>query len=788
MVDIERLLREYHFDILKDMVELFQIQPAPRKKVDHIDVLSSTLFTPLAVEKGLAQLGAREREILLAIQRANGQVEANRLRLQLLRQGIVEPPDSSERRTYPSLSRLVLAPEERRTTFVAAIGRLMATGLVCGKGTTYSYYSNRTKIYYDNVHSLFIPEPVRTLLPAPPVVTAPGMSVDRLTRTRKGSARAFQRDLYFYWSTAHTTPFSLTKDGRLYKRDLRLVNGALLQPEDITYQDEPDCPRLIFLRLLLTDLGILVRQDSTVRGIDRPSFLGSEPTERIQQSFAHWRGGSFWNELLSVPKIRIVGVDSRIDPTPKHLAQAREHVLEHIAELHRRDVATRPSIPQQERWVPIAQLIDSLRMADYDFLFPRGYSPSSTYYYRYYGYTSVRSPYISYGNAMGWNISPGFEDEAEGWEVIEAGFIRAMLVEPLHWMGLVDIGYENDRPVAYRLTPVGEWVLGVGPEVEIPEAEGKVIIQPNFEMFALDPISDLTLAKLDAFADRITAERAIKYQLTRESTYRAQRNGWTCTQIIDTLSAMSDTPLPQNVLRTLQEWQTIHERIKIHRRTSLLQATDGTLLDQLVQSPRISASFAGRPDEAIALVVPRQGEVDELVRNLQSLGYPPARTRSATQKLRPALRIDDTGQVRFTIPLPSIYVYQQLSAFTGQDEKGRFFLTQSAVEEALAAGMTVQDVLERLRALHLGPLPRWVEIKVRAWGQYYGEAAVQTITLVQIKDRKVLHELLAEPELEGLLLPFAPNGSKALAVLAGDLDALRRALAERNIDVKEQLE
>ena len=65
---------------------------------------------------------------------------------------------------------------------------------------------------------------------------------------------------------------------------------------------------------------------------------------------------------------------------------------------------------------------------------------------------------------------------------------------------------------------------------------------------------------------------------------------------------------------------------------------------------------------------------------------------------------------------------------------------------------------------------------------------MQSVTLVQIKDEKTLHELLAEPELEGLLLPFAPNGNRALAVLAGDLSALRRVLAERNIDVKEQLD
>jgi hypothetical protein len=790
MVDAYNLLQEYHFDILKDMVELLGVSPASNKKVAHINALSSFLFTPQAVEKGLSQLSRRERETLTILQRAGGQVEANRLRLQLLRQNVVEPPEASKRRTYPSLSGIVFAPEERRMSFVAVVGRLMATGLVCGKGVTYSHYANRTKIYYDNVHSLFIPDPVRKLLPAPSPLLTPEVSVERLTHTTEGSARAFQRDIYFYWSTAHTTPLSLTKEGRLYKRDLRLVNSALLQPEDIAQKDEPDYPRLIFMRLLLTDLGVLRRDANVVHGIDHPPFLGSKPTDRIRHTFTHWRDGTFWNELLSVPKITILNADSRIDPAPRQISRARQRVLEHVAELHRAGATPASTLPQEERWVAIAQLIDSLRMADYDFLFPRNYSPSSTYYHtRYaYEYTSVRSPYISYGNAMGWSISPRFEDEAEGWEVIEAGFIRAMLVEPLHWMGLVDIGYAGERPVAYRLTPVGEWVLGVGSEVTIPEAEGKVIVQPNFEMFALDPISDLTLAKLDEFADRITAERAIKYQITRESVYRAQQNRWTSSRIIDTLNDMSDTPLPQNVSRTLIEWQTIHERIKIHRHGALLQAADGTLLDRLMQDPRVSASFAARPDDTVALIVPRQGETEELVRNLQTVGYPPARTRSASQKPRPSVAIGDVGELRFTIDLPSIYLFEQIAPFTGQDEQGRYFLTQSAVQEAISGGMTVEDILGRLRALHLGPLPRWVEIRVRAWGHYYGDVAVQTITLVQIKDEKTLHELLAEPELEGILRPFALNGDKALAVATSDLDALRRAFAERNINVQDQLD
>ena len=555
---VHNLLDQYHFSILKDMVQLLDIPPASNKKKGHVDVLAQALFTPEIVQRGLSLLGQRERQALATIQRTEGRIQARRLRLQLLRQGTILPVDDKTRR-HSTAAHNIFAPTERRTSFQAIIGRLMAVGLVCGDGIVTTSYSNRTKIQYDNVNTLYIHETVHPLLPAPPPLDSHEFQVKDLTKIDKGSARSFQRDLYFYWSTVRTTSLSLTKQDRLYKKDLRLVNSALLYPQEIGYKDEPDLPRLIFLRLLLIDMELLTCQEHKVRAAEHPRFLGRKPADRIQRTFVHWRDGMFWNEILSIPRITVAAAGTRITPAPEPIARSRKRVLKHIAELHKKLAQPEPSAQrpadeaQEGTWVPISQLIDHIRLVDYDFLLPRDFSPSnSSYYYAYYGYTSRRSPYISYGNEMGWSFSPPFQDEAEGWEIVEAEFIRSILLEPLYWMGLLDIGYTKDKPTAYRLTSVGEWVLGMGSELDIPEGEGKVVVQPNFEIFALDPISDLTLSKLDEFADRLSAERAIKYQLTRESVYRAQRNHWTAQQIIDDLQKMSVTPMPQNVTRTIQ--------------------------------------------------------------------------------------------------------------------------------------------------------------------------------------------------------------------------------------------
>ena len=51
-----------------------------------------------------------------------------------------------------------------------------------------------------------------------------------------------------------------------------------------------------------------------------------------------------------------------------------------------------------------------------------------------------------------------------------------------------------------------------------------------------------------------------------------------------------------------------------------------------------------------------------------------------------------------------------------------------------------------------------------------------------------MNELLAEPELEGLLNAFQPSKSKVLAwVSAENIDSLREVLAKRGMHIKERL-
>src|SRR5512135_712587 len=101
---------------------------------------------------------------------------------------------------------------------------------------------------------------------------------------------------------------------------------------------------------------------------------------------------------------------------------------------------------------------------------------------------------------------------------------------------------------------MGRWLLLGAEAPVIPAETGRVVVQPNFHIFAFDPIADSTLARLDAFATRLNAERAIEYELSRESVYRAQTAGMPVAAIRAWLEEVTEAPLPQNIARSLDEW------------------------------------------------------------------------------------------------------------------------------------------------------------------------------------------------------------------------------------------
>ncbi len=637
---------------------------------------------------------------------------------------------------------------------------------------------------------------VRLLSSSTPPPPPPSLDAPPLSRVEESSARAFQRDLFLYWSYVRANqPLNLTMKGELYKRDLVGINDSLLVRETIgAGVTESSFPRLVFLRDMLGALGLLQRGETSgeVTAAADAAFFQLEPAERLKRCFEVYATGAWINELAWYPSVYRDAQSAAPLPAPALVGDARRAVF-----LHLKAVAD---------WAGIAALLKRIQHLDYEFLFKRQAQQRASPYY----YGPPPHPYTANGNPLRWQFN-GVANESDGWERVEGGFIRNIVTWPLFWMGLTDLAYAESggkaagaggsqprpdataAPVACRLTPVGAWLLGAGPAPDIPVEGGQVILQPNFQITAFDPISDAVLMTLGLFAERLSVDRTAEFRLTRASVYAGQKQNWHVARVKAYLQEQTGAPVPANVDRTLDEWQAQHERITIHPHISLIHAAAPADLDTVMGDPQLARRIAARPGPTVAWLVD-QGSMDGMVETLLARERLPLVTRRSPGQAGEGDRLPpgsvvagEDGRLRFTVPAADLYLHGHLARFADPDGEG-YRLTPASVGRAARSGLGAPEVLAALQQVLRDPLPQALDLRIRAWSGHYGEAALQQVTLLQVQDAATLKELLADPDLGPLLKPFKPTASHPLAlVTAEDLQRVRGLLTERGVDLNGRL-
>ncbi|UCC64953.1 MAG: helicase-associated domain-containing protein [Anaerolineae bacterium] len=771
-MNINQVLHSYNMSVLKAMAEINGIVVNSRRKGPHVKALATALYNREAVASALSRLSPRERRALDLLILFGGSATSQRLKQALKREGLTQERAESENQYgyYRPVAGSPRRPDSPH--FEDIVARLTCLSLIVSEGNS---DPRSTVIGFAPGIRLVIPPQVMPHLPE--VTFEDDTPVPIIDIKVEASARTFQRDLYLYWSHVRDSEMRLTQQGYVFKRELKKLNETLLVPGNMGRgMGEKENPRLRFVRLLLQEMDLLKvrRGGTTINAIPVSDFWSDSPLARVQKTFQVWRDKVFWNELSHLQGIT---VQSWYTPDLSLIVVARNKVIEHLTKLPTRE------------WVALERLVNRLRMIDYEFLFSREVPDQHRYYgYGYYS-PDYDTPYSAYRNPLGWQFSP-VKDEAEGWEIVETQFIRNIITGPLHWLGVVDIGYagqvEEDgaalQPFDYQVTEIGARLLGLGDAPDLPTTKGQVVVQPNFQIFALDPISDHVLATLDQFAERVSAERAIEYKLTRQSVYAGQQRGWTTKRIVEYLEGVSDVPLPQNVARTLEEWEALHRRIVIHRRSALAQTATPEMMDALLANPVLAAHLGRHLLPTVALLKANRDAVTRLEHQLQKEGLPPARTSRPNEAHRPCLTLADDRRLIFAHKVPSIFLFTTLGHFIELGTDGNWRLTPASVQQALSRGLTIDAILKELTDLHRGPLPAWAVKAVKAWGKYYGDAHLETLTLIQIPDVATLRELLDDPELSPYLRPFIPDRGLARVDVA-HLDEVRRLLAERGMGI-----
>ncbi len=779
---LRQAIEAFRANDLSTILRTAGVNDVPKFKDEKVALWAKLMADPKRIQTALNRINGRCRKALEVLQRADGELRTERYRLLLTRAGIVKEPAAGKHRTAYFVDRQHPENAGDPKTFAEVLAALLKYGLIwthtlpAGAMTT-------TKIGFEGGRFVYIPSEVAAHLPP---VTALPHAEPPIAHVLPGSARTCQRDLYLLWSAAREAPLQLTSAELLRAADVKRLCGQLLVPETYTTgSKESDFRRIFFLRRLLMALGLLVAGEGDNAGVLSAApdmeFWEKSATERVQACYQSWRDGAWWHELWAT----YVAGSTRASGSVAHFApnqvvKARRTVLDLLTHFARKGA----------EWIALDTLSDYLRDHDEEFLVDRTTAEQHYSSYYYYSRSVVVSPYQQ--NALGWAWEKYAQDPEAGWDGVEGAFIRAVLTEGLYWLGLVDLGYL--RPVtavggtaaeglqAVRLTDMGRWLLLGAEPPAIPAETGRVVVQPNFRIFAFDPISDAVLARLDSFATRLNAERAVEYELTAGSVYRGLQNGQQVPEIIRWLESTTGAALPQNVLRSLVEWQAAFERILVRPRVGWVQTATAELADRLVAEPDLREAVIKRVDATSLMVL--ADKVDLIERRLLAAGELPVRAANAEEAQRASITLTADGAIRFVHAVPSLYVYSPLFLLADQTPDG-WRITSASVRRACSAGLDATRIIARLESLALDGVPAELQTRIKAWGKYYGDAVVQTLTLVQFRDQAVVNELCAESALAPYMQPFMPAANLGLAVVrSDDLAALRALLAERGVEIK----
>jgi hypothetical protein len=358
----------------------------------------------------------------------------------------------------------------------------------------------------------------------------------------------------------------------------------------------------------------------------------------------------------------------------------------------------------------------------------------------------------------------------------------------LHRFGLLDLAEGDGGLEAVRLSELGRHVFADGPAPPAPSG-GRIILQPNFHILAFGPVPERDLLHLERFADRAATDRAMEFVLDAGSVYRAQRQGLGCAHVIAELRTLTEAEVPQNVLRSLEEWQETHEQIVVRRGVSLLHAKDPQQIETLTALPGAAEAI-----HRLAPAFARAADGPALDALLEAADLIPVRRHDPTA--RGTVRLAEDGRVELRHKFADLYTAGRLDMLAEHDPQGGGWrLTAEAARAAKRKrGWLAETQIEAWRALCADEGPAWLERRIKRWLGSYGKARLRRAWLLELDKPEALTALQegqgrARDDASGetLTLPLRSYKPKGVPVLIDpdDLAKLRPLLEAYGIELEE---
>ena len=790
--------------------------------VQDVQEVASSLFKPVVISEALRSLGPIEQLMLRELVACGGRANSRDLAFYMTSSGLLNSGKGSEPLSTYGLGGSLYPTPHPHGVFELALHRLLLLGLLFwGKQTNFAG-RDYTNGVYDGV--LIVPQAVKHVvnetlpdeelfsvnsqeMASPEAVGAGGAvgavgAVDGSVPDIGDSVRLLQRTLYLYWSFVASLRDNNGQRGLPLVQSGLLSRSALRQVVDVLYpkmrmeqvRAETDIPHLLFIRLLLMTLGLLREQDGVLCAAPARDYFMLPLVERVRLCYRLWLETPFWNELLYLPEVALRPVPPPLEPAQKEVMQGHSTVVARVAH-------ERPG-----EWLDVATFIARTKLYVPYLLFPRQYGPRTE------RYSQGSNPY-------GWDfrLRRGWLTPREGWYQVEGGFIRSVVVGPLNWLGLVDTKTEDKRTLL-RLSPGFPLITSDSAPGIADEVPGRLIVQPNFELIALAPISEALLIRLDRFAERISLEHVAQYRLTKASVTRAIQRGLHAGAIQQIIEEAAGSEIPQNVRYSLIEWERQARRVELWQGMSLLEVDDAQLLDELFADETTRPLFGRRLAPTLAEVAAHQlaavqellwrrdylpavasaAQLDDLLENALSsaLAHEPQWRLHADGLLQPLYLVLDLYLVaeveRFTEVAPVIATNiadaenaEDITNTTPVAAKWRR-ITPASMQRATAAGLPLAAIIRFLQRYCTGGVPASFLIRLKLWSGGYGaQPAIQVEPSPMLYlSAPILHDLQSDEDLQSLLGPEIPQQGRLVRVPPENLERVVELLRERGFAVE----
>ncbi len=525
-----------------------------------------------------------------------------------------------------------------------------------------------------------------------------------VVRLESGNGEQFLRRLFLIWSEIRRQPCKRLSSGGIGKRDLRRIAGGV----GLTLEEHEDLISMLYEFLVAMDL--LVIQGDLIAAAD----------DRV--------GLRFW--LQSLPEqmktLLQAYVDANIFPHVDldAIAQAGYYMYRYLE--------FSDFIEMREQ---LMALLGKMKLENWFScdLFVTLANQGRT------GGFLLSADFEQLLNVQWYNEQQRTGIRAKVWEAEFKAVID--LLRPLVLMGLLELGFgvaDEERPIGVRFSALGRSVFGGEPFPPSEGGRGQVVLQPDFQVLALGPVPLADLAALERIAERIKfQDGVIEYHLTRPSIYAALRSGDSIGAVLAFLQKVTGQQLPQNVERTLQEWQGQYERLIFHHQVSILQVDREALLDELLAVEELRG-LLHRLDGRTAWM--RRADQAEVESRLWEKKLLPAFSAGPEQDL-PRSMYWEEGSLRPRHPLPSLYSTGMVRRIAIEQPDGSWQLTAESVRMAIRAGMTAPEIVALIENLTGATLDAgWVR-RLKLWSAHYGRAQTSRLMVMAFESDAALQEL-----------------------------------------------